>query len=674
MAKTASDILSPQLAFEYFHITEKKSLEEKASLWMKIVRYAGKKANVESLFNIYLQIFKNEELPIAWMPEKKVLKDANITSLMKELNLRTYHDLHKWSIENRGQFWERTIKRIGIKFQKTYNNILDLSKGVEDPLWLAEAEMNITDSCFSADADHTAIISCFEGSAGLQKISYRELRKMVNIAASGLLDNGFEPGDNLVIYMPLSLESIVAYLAIVRAGMIVVSVADSYSPSELRKRIIMTKAKGIITCDEYIYTGKKFQILNKVREATNIKTVICYYSKKPIKRANEILWDELHGKEDFDAIIGKPDDVTNILFSSGTTKEPKAIPFTHLSPIKCASDGYYHHDIKPSDVVTWTTGMGWMMAPWLIYAVFINKATLAVYTGATTELEFGRFVEQAGITILGTIPSVVKAWRNNFDDKFSWKVRVYSSTGEPSNAEDYFYLMSLTEFRAPVIEYCGGTEIGGGYITGTLVQPASPATFTTPALGLNVYLLDQDYEPVQNGKVGEVFIVPPSIGLTQRLLNRDHHEEYYLGIPKGYYGEILRRHGDTFETIDRLGNTFYKSVGRIDDIMNLGGIKISALEIETAVNKHPKIFESAAISVPEKDQWPEKLVVYYSPQEESIDEVVLKTELQKFVTEELNPLFKIAEIVRIDKLPRTFSNKLMRSQLRKQFIMGTQRD
>ncbi len=667
---TISDILTPELAFEYLRVSEMETLEEKTSLWMKIVHYSGKKADVKSLYNIYLQIFKNEALPIVWMPDERVLQEANITFLMEDLNLRRYQDLHKWSIENRGEFWERTIERIGIKFQKPYTKIVDLSKGVEDPIWLSEAEMNITDSCFSANDDHTAIISCLEGSAELQKVSYGELRKMVNRVASGLLDNGFEAGDSLVIYMPLALESIVAYLAVVRTGMIVVSVADSYSPYELSKRIAMTKARGIITCDGYTYNGKRFEVLNKVREATNIKTLICCYFEKPNKQANEILWDELQGNEAFDAIFGKPDDVTNILFSSGTTKEPKAIPFTNLTPIKCASDGYYHHDIKPSDVVTWTTGMGWMMAPWLIYAVFLNKATLAVYTGAATGLGYGKFIEQAGITVLGTIPSVVKAWRNNgFDEKFNWKVRVYSSTGEPSNAEDIFYLMSLTDFRAPVIEYCGGTEIGGGYITGTLVQPASPATFTTPVLGLNFYLLDQDYEPVQDGLEGQVFIVPPSIGLTQRLLNYDHHKEYYAGIPKGYRGEILRRHGDVFETIERLGNTFYKSMGRMDDIMNLGGIKISALEIETVINKHPKIFESAAISVPEKGHGPEKLVVYYSLNEESKDEVVLKTEFQQFVTRELNPLFKIAEIVRVDSLPRTSSNKLVRGELRRQFIM-----
>ncbi len=667
--KTASEILTPQLAFEYSHIAEKKTLEEKVSLWMKIVQDARKEADFESLLDIYLQIFKNEELPIAWMPDEKALKEANITSLMKELNVKTYQDLHKWSVENREEFWEKTIERIGIKFHKPYNKMLDLSKGAEDPVWLAEAEMNITDSCFSADADHTAIISCFEGTSELRKVNYGELRKMINRVASGLLDNGFETGDNLVIYMPLSLESIVAYLAIIRAGMIVVSVADSYSPSELSKRIALTKAKGIITCDGYTYHGKRLTILNKVREATNIKTLINYYFEKPIKRPNEILWEELHGNEDFDAIAGKPDDVTNILFSSGTAKEPKAIPFTHLSPIKCASDGYYHQDIKPLDIVTWTTGMGWMMAPWLIYAVFLNKATLAVYTGAATDLGYGKFIEQTGVTILGTIPSVVKAWRNNkFENKFNWKVRAYSSTGEPSNAEDNFYLMSLTDFKAPVIEYCGGTEIGGGYIAGTLVQPASPATFTTAALGLDFYLLDKDYEPVRYGQIGEVFIVSPSIGMTQRLLNGDHHEEYYAGIPKGLHGEILRKHGDAFETIERLGNTFYKSMGRIDDIMNLGGVKISYLEIETVINKHPKIFESAAISVPEKNQGPEKLVMFYSLKKGITEGNILKTEFQELISRELSPLFKIAEIVWMDSLPRTASNKLMRRELKKQFM------
>ena len=119
--KITSDIFTSQLTSKYLSIARKGTLEEKAFLWMKIVDNAGKKANFEKMRNIYLEIFKDEKLPIAWMPDEKVLKEANIISLMKELNLKLYQDLHKWSIDNRSEFWKLTIERIGIKFKKLYS-------------------------------------------------------------------------------------------------------------------------------------------------------------------------------------------------------------------------------------------------------------------------------------------------------------------------------------------------------------------------------------------------------------------------------------------------------------------------------------------------------------------------------------------------------------------------
>jgi acetyl-CoA synthetase len=314
--------------------------------------------------------------------------------------------------------------------------------------------------------------------------------------------------------------------------------------------------------------------------------------------------------------------------------------------------------------------MGWMMAPWLIYASLINQATIAIFTGAATSEKFGKFVEEAQVSVLGTIPSVVKGWKaQEFHKKFHWEsVKLYSSTGEPSNQEDYFYLMSLSRFKAPIIEYCGGTEIGGGYITGTVVQPASPATFTTPALGMDFYLLKGDLKPATAGEQGEVFIVPPSIGLTQKLLNKNHHEEYYENVPKGSKGEVLRKHGDAFDIIQMENHVFYRSIGRVDDAMNLGGIKVSAVEIEFVLNKHESLVETAVISVPGEGGGPEKLIVFYQPHKDVIDLEVLKKELQTLITKELNPLFRISEIIEKKVLPRTASNKLMRRELRKDYM------
>src|SRR5690606_13204416 len=141
-------------------------------------------------------------------------------------------------------------------------------------------------------------------------------------------------------------------------------------------------------------------------------------------------------------------------------------------------------------------------------------------------------------------------------------------------------------------------------------------------------------------------------------------------MPKGPKGEILRKHGDAFETAEVLNTTFYKSVGRVDDAMNLGGIKISAVEIEEVLNKHLLVFETAAISVPAGNGGPEKLVIYYIPERKESDPEALKKELQQMLTRELNPLFRISEIISVKILPRTASNKLMRRELRKEYLSG----
>ena len=159
--------------------------------------------------------------------------------------------------------------------------------------------------------------------------------------------------------------------------------------------------------------------------------------------------------------------------------------------------------------------------------------------------------------------------------------------------------MSLAGYK-PVIEYCGGTEIGGGYITGTRVQPAAPSTFTTPALGVDFLLFDENGKPTENG---EVFIIPPSLGLSASLLNADHNEVYFGGTPQ----PNLRRHGDA---IERLGDSYYRVHGRIDDTMNLSGIKVSSAEIEEVLNVVSEVQETAAVAVPPKDGGPSQLVIY----------------------------------------------------------------
>jgi acetyl-CoA synthetase len=290
---------------------------------------------------------------------------------------------------------------------------------------------------------------------------------------------------------------------------------------------------------------------------------------------------------------------------------------------------------------------------------------MVLYEGLPGGLDFARFVEDTRVSMLGVVPSLVRSWReSDVCEKADWsRIEVFSSTGEPSNRHDSLWLTSLTGYRAPVIEYCGGTEIGGGYVTGGVLQPASPATFTTPALGLDLVILDDANNRVTLGEEGEVFLVPPSIGLSQSLLNRDHESVYHQGCPCGPKREALRRHGDQ---LAQLPGGFYRAQGRADDTMNLGGIKVSSLELERVVDHHPSVSESAAVAVQIDDEGAEQLVVFAVPVGD-VERKNLLTELRKRIAGELNPLFKIHDLVLVDSLPRTASNKLMRRKLRARY-------
>jgi acetyl-CoA synthetase len=624
--------------------------------------------------------------PPAWFPSNEQLGKTNIAALMNDLKIPSYRELHAWSVKHRAEFWDIAIQRVEIRFQQKYSQIVDLSNGVESPQWLVDARLNIAESCFNAPEDCPAIIYQPDGGS-LSTMSYGELNALSNRVANGLVEAGFEVGDAIAIAMPMTAESVAIYLGIVKAGCAVVSIADSFAASEIATRLRISNAKGIFTQDTILRAGKQLPLYAKIVEADAPRAIVLSLNS-PLRPGDRAWEDFLSSRDRFDAVAASPSAYTNILFSSGTTGEPKAIPWTHVTPIKCAVDGYLHHDIHPGDIVAWPTNLGWMMGPWLIYASLINRGAIALYYGTPTERGFGQFIQDARVNVLGLVPSLVSAWKTTACMKgLDWSaIKVFSSTGECSNPQDMLFLMSLAQYK-PIIEYCGGTEIGGAYITGTVVQPCAPATFSTPALGLDVIILDE------NGNLtnkGEVFIIPPSIGLSNELLNKDHHQVYFANTPLigksevgGRKSEVeskdsslsplsalsslslptpLRRHGDQME---RLPNGYYRALGRVDDTMNLGGIKVSAAEIEQTLNTVEGICETAAIAISPPQGGPSQLVVYAAVMPEfGHRQEELKASLQAAIRQNLNPLFKIRDLVIVEALPRTASNKVMRRVLR----------
>ncbi|MEM8679016.1 MAG: AMP-binding protein [Planctomycetota bacterium] len=604
------------------------------------------------------RLWAESRLPV-WVPGEADWPRSHLAQLMAARDVASLAELHRWSAEDSGEFWGSVVDRLGIEFRQPPSQILDVTHGLEQPGWLVDAQLNIAESCFRAPPDqHAVIASNRDGS--LQTMTYAELRAEANRVASGLKQLGIGPGQRVAILMPMTRESVAIYLGIVLAGCAVVSIADSFAEVEIERRLQIAEADAIFCLAMFARGAKLIDLYGRVRAAYAPRAIVLGDATVTL-RPDDVPWDDFLGTDTFAAVAHPAEHPINVLFSSGTTGDPKAIVWDQTTPIKAAADGHFHQDIHERDVVVWPTNLGWMMGPWLIFASLINRATLGLYHDAPAGMGFGGFVQDAKVTQLGVVPTLVRSWRTSqCMEELDWStIRSFSSTGEASNADDMAYLSALAGFK-PIIEYCGGTEIGGGYISSTVVQPNIPATFSTPAMGNRFVILDDEGHAADEG---ELYLLPPCLGLSRVLLNRDHNQTYYADCPRVEGEPLLRRHGDHFT---QLANGYYAAGGRADDTMNLGGIKISSAEIESVLNGLDAVSETAAIAAPPPGGGPDQLIVYVVGGGE-LGAGRLRREMNRTIKAKLNPLFRVSEVVLIDALPRTASNKVMRRELRQEY-------
>jgi acetyl-CoA synthetase len=605
---------------------------------------------------------KEDASRTVWRPSRVEIEATNLHAAMREIGARDYDELHAWSITRPEEFWAYTITALGITLHKSYERILDFSEGIAHTKWLPGAALNIATSCFQGNPDRPAIITR-RYSGALETILLCELERLTNRVANGLCGLGLSPGDAIAVDLPMTAEAVAIYLGIVKSGCIVVSIPDSFPADQIAKRLSIGDAKAVFTQDRLLYAGKTLPLYRKVCEAQAPLTIVLATGGDEPLRSGDLAWrDFLSPNETFDAVICAPDAATNYIFSSGTTGDPKCIPWDHTTPIKAASDGRYHQDVRAGDVVCWPTNLGWMMGPWLVYASLLNQATMALYEGAPGERGFAEFVQNAKVTMLGLVPSIAASWRaTGVANGFDWSaIRCFSSSGEASNAEVYGWLMSLNQkpgVLKPVVEYCGGTEVGGGYVSNRLDGELRPSQFNCQVMGIGFAVLNDEAKPCGPGEAGEVFITTPSIGLSTRLHKGDNEKVYYAGS--------LRRHGDRMICLE---DGCYRSDGRSDNAMNLNGIKIGSTEIETvAAAASSDIAEVAAIGAPALGGGPDRLVIFAVPKTDVRAEA-LKDAMQRAISTKLNPQFRLHDVVLVDALPRTASHKVMHRTLRDRYL------
>lgn len=637
--------------------------------------------------------------PPAWIPE---LGDAILTNVGRVLEthgsdflgsrykdpITSFSDFQEFSVSNPEVYWKLVFEEMGISFYETPLQIVREHASYPAGQWLPGATMNAAANCLHTtdkkSPNDIALVWRDEGSDSLplQSMRLKDLKEQVWLVAYALDALGLAEGSSVAIDMPMTATAVIIYLAIVLAGYVVVSIADSFAPTEIATRLRISRAQAIFTQEYIVRANKELPLYRKVIDAHAPLAIVYSTSGSNISkklRAGDMSWHDFLGKVEcskgkaYSAVKKPTDQFSNILFSSGTTGEPKAIPWTHATPLKAAADAWTHMDIRNGDVVAWPTNLGWMMGPWLVYASLLNGAAMALYNGSPLGVGFTKFVQDAKVTMLGVVPSIVRAWKNsNCTADLDWStIRCFSSSGEASSVDEYLWLMGRANYR-PVIEYCGGTEIGGGFVSGSLLQPQALAAFSTPAMGCCLFILDNNGNPLPQNTpaIGELALFPKMFGASMTLLNADHYDVYFKGMPL-WKGTVLRRHGDLFELTPE---GYYRAHGRADDTMNLGGIKVSSVEIERICDGVDEaILETAAIGVPPAGGGPEQLFVAVvfkgensSSSEETLDR--LKAAFNAALQKTLNPLFRVAVVVAVPSLPRTASNKVMRRVLRQQFL------
>ncbi|KAJ0084945.1 hypothetical protein Patl1_29985 [Pistacia atlantica] len=643
--------------------------------------------------------------PLYWFPSINQSKLTNLGRVMEAYGPKLLGTLYKdpitsfslfqkFTAEHPEAYWAIVLKELSVQFHEPPKCILDRTeKSKPGGVWLPGSTLNIAECCLQPtnhprkEDDSLAVVWRDDGcdDSPVNCMTLKELREQVMLVANAL-DATFLKGDAIAIDMPMTVYAVIIYLAIVLAGFVVVSIADSFAPKEIATRLRVSKAKGIFTQDFILRGGRKFPLYrkaifvlfcSKVIEAGPVKTIVLPATGHDVGiqlREQDLSWTHflssvrhLPRPKHYSPVYQPVDSVINILFSSGTTGDPKAIPWTQLSPIRCASDAWAHINIKVGDVYCWPTNLGWVMGPILLFSCFLTGATLALFHGSPLGSSFVKFVQDAGVTVLGTVPSLVKAWKNtNCLEGLDWtKIKTFASTGEASNVDDDLWLSSKAYYK-PIIECCGGTELASSYIQGSPLQPQAFGTFSTASLTTGFLILDENGVPYPDDQpcIGEVALFPLYLGATDRLLNADHDKVYFRGMPM-YKGMCLRRHGDILK---RTVGGYFVVQGRADDTMNLGGIKTSSVEIERVCDRADEsILETAAISVAPVGGGPEVLVIFvvlkkgYNRQPEK-----LKMTFSKAIQSNLNPLFKVNFVKIVPEFPRTASNKLLRRVLRDQ--------
>ena len=615
-----------------------------------------------------------------WNPTTDYIEGANVTRLARAHGLAGIDELRVRSVQDTAWYWDAAATDLGLRFRTPYSRVLDLRNGIEHPDWFVDATLNIVDSCLlrwrDEAPDRVAVVH--EDEAGqIRELTFGQLATEVARAARGLRDLGIGAGDAVAIYLPMVPEAVIACYAVASLGAVLVPLFSGFASTAIASRLEDAKAKAVIVADTTTRRGRALPLLPQVKAALAQCPCVRHVIVVPngadhppeYVGAQMVLWPQLVS---LDAPLA-PREVDAmhpllLAYTSGTTGRPKGAVHTHAGfLVKTASEVAYSFDIKPRGVFSWVTDMGWIMGPLSVFGTHANGATLLLYEGSPDRPDTNRLwrlVERHGVTMLGVSPTLVRALRSADRDPAPdlSSVHVLGSTGEPWDPESYEWLArDVFGGRVPVINFSGGTEVGGSFLAPYPVEPIRSCSLGGPSLGMDVDVVDDTGRSVR-GQVGELVCRQPWPSMTRGIWKDD---ERYL---QAYWSRFpgIWTHGD-FAMVDNDGQWFI--LGRSDDVMNVAGKRLAPAEVESVMITHPRVAEAAAVGVPDpvKGETVWAFWVTRSDDGTEIDDQTadqVGADIAALVGRELGKPFTPSRVWRVAALPKTRSAKIMRRAIR----------
>ncbi|GAA2864461.1 AMP-binding protein [Pseudonocardia halophobica] len=607
-----------------------------------------------------------------WTPGAEYLENTRVARFARRHGVEDIDALRARSVADVGWYWDAVVADLGLPFSRPYTQVLDLSRGVTDPDWFVGGELNVADAGLArwaadpAARDRTAVVHEAEDGT-VDRLTFAELDERSRRVAAGLRGLGVGRGDAVALYLPMVAEAVVAFYAAARLGAVLVPLFSGFAAGAIASRLLDGEVRAVVVAESSVRRGRTVSMLPPVREAVAQSPSVRHIVVVGAPGEGETAWSDLlaHDPDPGPAEPMASSDTLLLAYTSGTTGRPKGAVHTHAGfLVKTASEVAYSFDLGPGGVFCWITDMGWIMGPLSIVGTHANGGTLVLYEGSPDVPDLGRLwrlAERHRVTMLGVSPTLIRTVRTLDTDSVAAvdlsSVRTLGSTGEPWDAESYEWL-ARTVFggRVPIINFSGGTEVGGSFLAPYPVEPIRSCSLGGPSLGMDVDVVDAAGEPVR-GEVGELVCRQPWPAMTRGIWrDRERYLEAYWSTFPG-----LWRHGD-HAVVDADGQWFLR--GRSDDVMNVAGKRLAPAEVEAVLIAHPDVAEAAVVGVPDAKKG-EAVWAFWVPRAGATSgEEELAETLRRRVGEELGKPFAPSLIRRVDQLPKTRSAKIMRRAVR----------